>query len=145
MAWAIDGVVVVPIDFSQDTLWAIDVAKSVTGGTARIRPVHVAPVLSAAEPGVVWELVSDEARAKHIQEEFVKEYGSVLPGATVTVLFGDPGAEIADYAEREHAALVVLPSHGRTGLSRLLIGSVAERVVRLAHCPVLVLRREARK
>ena len=36
--------------------------------------------------------------------------------------------------------LIVLPSHGRSGVQRLLIGSTAERVVRLAHCPVLVLR-----
>jgi nucleotide-binding universal stress UspA family protein len=62
-------------------------------------------------------------------------------GAEKVVLFGDPGHEIADYSQREQADLIVLPSHGRTGISRMLIGSVAERVVRLAHCPVLVLRK----
>ena len=54
---------------------------------------------------------------------------------------GDPGHEIVKYAEEIDADLIVIPSHGRTGLTRLLIGSVAERVVRLAHCPVLVLRK----
>ena len=47
---------------------------------------------------------------------------------------------ITELAAELKADLIVLPSHGRTGLKRLLIGSVAERVVRLAHCPVLVLR-----
>ena len=51
-----------------------------------------------------------------------------------------PATEIAKYAEEHHTDLIVLPSHGRTGLARLMIGSVAERVVRLAHCPVLVIR-----
>ena len=60
--------------------------------------------------------------------------------APIEILFGDPGHEITEFAERVKADLIVMPSHGRTGLSRLLIGSVAERVIRLAHCPVLVLR-----
>ena len=47
----------------------------------------------------------------------------------------------ASFAQEKHAELIVIPSHGRTGITRLLIGSVAERVVRLAHCPVLVLRK----
>ena len=45
-------------------------------------------------------------------------------------------------ADEWGADLIVMPSHGRSGVKRLLIGSVAERVVRLAHCPVLVLRDE---
>ena len=49
--------------------------------------------------------------------------------------------EIADFAQEKKAELIVLPSHGRTGLTRLLLGSVAEKVVRLAHCPVLVLKK----
>jgi nucleotide-binding universal stress UspA family protein len=46
---------------------------------------------------------------------------------------------IAEYAKKKKADLIVVPSLGQTGLKRLLIGSVAERVVRLAHCPMLVL------
>ncbi len=51
-----------------------------------------------------------------------------------------PAARSPRFAEQLHAELIVMPSHGRTGLSRLFIGSVAERVVRLAHCPVLILK-----
>jgi nucleotide-binding universal stress UspA family protein len=57
------------------------------------------------------------------------------------VRIGDPGHEIADCAAEIGADLVVISSHGRKGVKRLLIGSVAERVVRLSHCPVLVLRK----
>ncbi|MEZ6094353.1 MAG: universal stress protein [Pirellulaceae bacterium] len=55
-------------------------------------------------------------------------------------MFGDPGSEITRFAKENDAGLIVISSHGRTGVSRLLLGSVAERVVRLAPCPVLVLR-----
>ena len=62
-------------------------------------------------------------------------------GVHTAVLLGEPAHGITDYAQEKGAQLIVVPSHGRTGLTRLLIGSVAERVVRLAHCPVLVLRK----
>ena len=58
----------------------------------------------------------------------------------IDVEIGDPGHRIADVAAKLGADLIVMPSHGRTGIERMLIGSVAERVLRLAHCPVLVLR-----
>lgn len=60
-----------------------------------------------------------------------------VPVATA-VLAGAPASQIVDYARRHRATLVVIGTHGRTGISRALIGSVAERVVRTAPCPVLV-------
>ena len=53
------------------------------------------------------------------------------------LLTGDPAVAIARLAEEEHADLIVMGTHGRTGLTRLLMGSVAEAVVRRAPCPVL--------
>ena len=50
------------------------------------------------------------------------------------------GHEITTFAEENGAGLIVMPSHGRTGLAHIFIGSTAERVVRFSHCPVLVLR-----
>jgi nucleotide-binding universal stress UspA family protein len=64
------------------------------------------------------------------------KYSSV----TLEVILGDAAHGIAEFAEQNKAQLIVIPSHGRRGLTRLLMGSTAERVVRLAHCPVLVLR-----
>ena len=59
---------------------------------------------------------------------------------THRLAMGDPAAEIVRTAEEEKATSIVLGTHGRTGLSRLLMGSVAEAVVRRAPCPVLVYR-----
>jgi nucleotide-binding universal stress UspA family protein len=55
-------------------------------------------------------------------------------------LEGAPVREIVDFAERENIDLIVMGSHGRTGLSRLLMGSVAEGVARRAACPVLIVK-----
>jgi nucleotide-binding universal stress UspA family protein len=54
------------------------------------------------------------------------------------VLSGDPATEIVRHAREEHCDLIVMGTHGRTGLPRLVLGSVAERVARRSPCPVLV-------
>jgi nucleotide-binding universal stress UspA family protein len=58
-------------------------------------------------------------------------------------LQGSPVTEILEFAERENVDLIVMASHGRTGLSRLLMGSIAEGVLRKAPCPVLIVRQPA--
>jgi universal stress protein A len=64
---------------------------------------------------------------------------------TRAVVMGSPSLKIVETAEAEHVDLIVMATHGRTGLSHLLIGSVAERVVRTAPCPVLTIRPAAEK
>jgi universal stress protein A len=59
------------------------------------------------------------------------------------VVIGDPASELLALARAEQADLVVVSTHGRTGIARAVLGSVAERVVREAHCSVLVARRPA--
>jgi len=56
------------------------------------------------------------------------------------LLSGDPASEIVNLAKSEHADLIVLGTHGRTGLERLLMGSTAEQVLRRAPCPVLAVK-----
>ncbi len=60
------------------------------------------------------------------------------------LLQGEPAAAIVELAEKEDADLIVMGTHGRTGLARLLMGSVAEVVVRRAPCPVLTYRSQAK-
>ena len=60
--------------------------------------------------------------------------------ATFLVWEGEPGEAIVAAAESEKADLIVVGSHGRSGVSRFLIGSVSDYVVRHAHCPVMVVR-----
>lgn len=61
------------------------------------------------------------------------------------LVVGTPAQAIVDLAEEENAELIVMGTHGRTGLGRLLMGSVAEEVVRKASCPVLTLKEPAAK
>ncbi|MGB3296888.1 MAG: universal stress protein, partial [Phormidesmis sp.] len=85
--------------------------------------------------------VSTEKRKATIQQLFDKEFPrGQHEGLNFSIEMGDPTAEIIDYAEQENIGLIVMPSRGRTGISRFFMGSIAERVVRFAHCPVLVLK-----
>lgn len=63
-----------------------------------------------------------------------------IPNATLTVSQGTPWREILAAIEREHADLVVVGTHGRRGIGRALLGSVAEKLVRLSPVPVLTVR-----
>ena len=142
MPWFPKKRVVVPVDFSPESLAAIDVGLQVVSNPADLHVVHVVIDLTPLEAGEVWGVVDPQARieqmAKILREKLADaKYASVQQA----VVMGEPGHAIADYAQEKGADLIVIPSHGRTGLTRLLIGSVAERVVRLAHCPVLVLRK----
>ena len=58
----------------------------------------------------------------------------------VEVMMGDPGVEILQAAKRQGADLIVMATHGRKGLRHLVLGSVAEHVVREAPCPVLTVK-----
>ncbi len=62
----------------------------------------------------------------------------------LTVCFGNPWSMICDYAEEHDVDLIIVATHGRTGLRHVLIGSTAERIVQHAPCPVLVVKSAAR-
>ncbi|MCA9186466.1 MAG: universal stress protein [Pirellulaceae bacterium] len=137
--------VVVPIDFSDESLRAIDVALEIATAPQGVHVVHVLPELMVAEPAVVWETLDDDTRCHNALNYMQEKLGDAKLGGKYEqvqkhAFVGDAGKWIAEFAEDLSADLIVMPSHGRTGIKRLMIGSVAERVVRLAHCPVLVLR-----
>lgn len=141
MNWFAEKRLVVPIDFSQESHRAVDSALQMADSAEKVHVVHVAPDLAVASPEVVWETHTDELRTQNIERSFRIEYdGQQYRDVHFAVVFGDPGHGIVDYAESINANVIVMPSHGRSGIRRLLIGSVAERVLRLAHCPVFVLR-----
>ncbi len=142
MNWLPHKTVVVPIDFSDDSFAAMNVAREMVDEPSDLHVVHVLPVLEPNDPGVIWYNIDDEDRKKHAAEALQKELAKRGHDAVqVVVRFGNPGHEIAQYAKDADVGLVVLSSHGQSGLKHLLIGSVAERIVRQAHCPVLVLKK----
>lgn len=137
-------VVVVPVDFSPMSLEAIGHARALVKDPSGLHVVHVLPPLLATEPGVVWGEVDDESRIRHgtaaLQAALAEKGHADLPVHVHVSGSGNAAADIVRVAEELGAGLILLPSHGRHGLARFAIGSVAERVVRFAHCPVLVLR-----
>lgn len=142
MSWFPKKRIVVPIDFSDESFSALDAAAQMVESRDGLHVVHVLPELSPAEPMMAWEAFETAKRRKNAEEALRERLAKGnFHDVQLSVFVGDPGQEIAAYAERVGAELIVMPSHGRTGVRRLLIGSVAERVVRLAHCPVLVLRK----
>lgn len=141
MAWLPKQSVVVPVDFSDESIAAVDAALALVEDAAHLHIIHVLPIITDYEAGLIWNTVSDQTRTEHAQLAIRERLSDPkYEKIQVAVSFGDAGTEIAGFAENKRADLIVIPSHGRTGLKRLLIGSVAERVVRLAHCPVLVLK-----
>ena len=139
MVWKINNAVVVPFDFSEHSRAALKRALCVAESAQQVHVLHVLPFLVPTEPGVVWATIDDAHRIEHALQN-LRDALSDPEHAEVhfEVRIGDPGQVTVDRAEELGAELIVIGSHGRTGISRLFLGSVAERVVRLAHCPVLV-------
>jgi nucleotide-binding universal stress UspA family protein len=88
--------------------------------------------------------VEDAAR-KALDDLLVDSDAHPLPVKRTLLVANAPAAAIVDYAQRELIDLVVTGTHGRGGVSHLLLGSVAERVVRTAPCPVLTIRHPERE
>lgn len=143
MSWLPCKLVVVPVDFSGFSVDSIRTALEFVEKPDQLHVVHAVPHLDYMSPGMEWGAIDDESREQSVRahfDEFLDEHG--IHGVTSVVLSGDPGTEIAEYAEQSDADLIAIPSHGYHGFKRFVLGSVAERVVRHAHCPVLILRRQ---
>jgi nucleotide-binding universal stress UspA family protein len=101
-----------------------------------VKPSKVnAPDLTGYDPSEVQTFCD-----KYLKDFVIHQAGSTAPRVVVHNLTGDPAEAIVGQAARVDADVIVLATHGRTGLKRLLLGSVAEKVVRLAGCPVFVMR-----
>jgi nucleotide-binding universal stress UspA family protein len=141
LSFPIDSLVIVPWDNSDHSLNAIKTSVGLVQRPELIRVVHVAPSATTLEPRYYWDKVEPQSIESCLEAMFKDNIRELnLPQLQFVSLLGDPGSEITRYAKDNDAALIVISTHGRSGLSRFLIGSVTERVVRLAHCPVLVVR-----
>lgn len=141
MSWTIYKPVVVPFDFSNHSITAVRHAIKLVEDPQQVHCLHVLPFMIPTEPGVVWGTIDDGERIRHALEQMSdvlsdNEFGKVC----MDVRIGDPGNVVTERASELNADLIIVGSHGRTGLTRFVLGSVAERVTRLAHCPVLVVK-----
>ena len=140
--------ILVPIDFSPPSDAALEYARSVAGRYgASLHLLHVADdpyrafysaeIYAPQVEGLREEILSDTARqlTTRLQASDVTELH-----ATAESIIGTPAGSIVEYAAGRDIDLIVMGTHGRGGMAKLLMGSVAERVVRMAQCPVLTVR-----
>jgi universal stress protein A len=142
--------ILVPTDFSGTSDAALDYAKELArklGASLHLVHVFEDPFLAGAfameaytpmPPATRGELLNDaQARLGHRLTPVEKEQFR----GTSEIITGTSASAISEYASENDIDLIVMGTHGRTGMAHLLIGSVAERVVRTAPCPVLTVHR----
>lgn len=141
MSWLTKKSVLIPLDFSELSYEAIATAREYVEAETSLTLIHVLTPLHPADPAAMWNTLDDEQRKQKVKEFLAQKLGEMgYKEVQIEVAIGDPSTEIIDCAKEIDSDLIVMPSHGRKGVSRFLLGSVAERVVRLSHCPVLILK-----
>ena len=137
----------VPVDFSECANQALMYAIGLAGRLdARFTLLHV--IQSPSWGGVDMDVTAPYAYSQfiqHLEAEVAHSMQACLDRVTAgglegeaVVVHGVPFQEILETARRQQIDLIVMGTQGRTGLQHVLLGSVAEKVVRLAPCPVLV-------
>jgi nucleotide-binding universal stress UspA family protein len=136
----------VPIDFSTYAEQALDYAIRLARTLkARLTVLHVMQPVPMA--GVDMGVALPETYLRELEEAVQRDMEEALARVTAAgltaervVLYGVPFQEIVETAKARQVDLIVMGTHGHTGLMYVLLGSVAEKVIRLAPCSVLVVR-----
>lgn len=136
--------IVVATDFSELSQAALQQAKELARATgSKIHLVHVVDELAARYIDLpdypqMGQLQTTLERSAHVRLEEIAGGDPSLQGASTEVLTSRSTAEaIVSFARDVHADLIVIGTHGRSGIGRFFLGSVAERLLRIAQCPVL--------
>lgn len=142
--------ILVPVDFSTCSRAALDRAASLAksfGATLDVIHVWEAPAFIAPEAmvGVAGNSQTLSQLAREHAERGLREFVEAareegLPIDKAFVEQGDAAKVIVDVADRDGYDMIAVGTHGRTGFAHLLLGSVAEKVVRRSQCPVLTVR-----
>lgn len=136
-----------PVDFSDASRAAMEVAADLARRFgAELVLFHAYPVPGytfpdgsvVASPKMLQDLADGAERHLEAWRRDAEATGAGRVQAEKVA--GEPAAEIVSFAREQGVDLLVLGTHGRTGLEHALMGSIAERVVRRAHCPVLTVR-----
>ena len=139
------GRILVPIDFKSQSRKALDYASDLASDLEAdvvVAHVYQIPVYSFPDgtiitpPDVAVELADAAQRNLDKSVDSLRMRGIDVLGVLKN---GNPWEEICHLAEEQHADLIVMGTHGRHGLTRAILGSVAENVLRASHVPVLVM------
>jgi universal stress protein A len=134
-----------PTDFSDCSNYALQIASDLaTKYKSRIIILHAVETLG---PGnVTFGEVESQLEPEGYWDRLRNDLHQVMPavGSDVSVDYllteGDPASSIEQIAREQHCDLIVMGTHGHRGLERLLLGSVAEKVIRRATCAVLTVK-----
>lgn len=140
-----------PIDFSEPSYDALKIAVELARHfAAALDVIHVIPPVPVHSPYPDPPLASSfdvvlyqQELALHSEKAMQKLVGRMVSqeiSTLATVLTGDPAQEIVAFAGKEQIGLIVIATHGLSGWRHFVTGSVTEKVVRLAPCPVLAIR-----
>ena len=140
--------ILVPIDFSDYSARALDCAKTLAEKfNASLHLLTVVPdPFALPNPGPMYVPVSPEyvdglrRDAESHLRGLLTQSEQAQFRAESAVAFGDPYQEISDYVQRASIDLIVMGTRGRGGIAHMMLGSVAEKVVRTAPCPVVTVR-----
>ena len=134
------------VQFDASTKATVEMARQVaeaSGATVIFFHVVPMPVEAMGQPLMVEPLTGAEDDARRRLTQIASECS--LLSYEIQVVTGDPAASIIDFAVEQDVDLIVIATHGRTGLSHLFLGSVAERVVRESPIPVMTVRFSSHK
>ncbi len=141
--------ILVATDFSRPSDAALAYGRALARSFgATLHVVHVVGNISTLAYGADAYAIStpemqqelEDAARKQLAELLIDNDPAPLPTRQVLLTSNAPASAIVDYAGRQHIDLIVTGTNGRGGMAHLLMGSIAERVVRTAPCPVLTVR-----
>jgi universal stress protein A len=137
--------ILVPIDLDDPVAQVLDYAVALAAKLdAKVHLLHVVPwpLLGAEVPIALTEKAMNEIMEHKQQEldQIVAAHSEKAPIGSAALKTGDARTAIVEMAKHLGADLIVMGTHGRRGVSRLVLGSVAESVARTAPCPVLLVR-----
>lgn len=140
--------ILLPTDFSEHSKiavsYALDLARKYS---AEVHIIHVFdesaldPVIIAFGSNIQEYLAKFQGGFEDAVNKFLAEWN--IEGLKIIKIFkhGNPFYEMVTYARKNCMDLIVMGTHGRTGLAHMVLGSTTEKVIRKAHCPVLAVRR----
>ncbi len=136
--------VVVPIDFATHTDKLVDYAAYLAGEfSALTYYIHVVEFYAGNSMTPLSYVQDYEekllADVRLRMAKLLEDNKERCKGCTGKVIVGDPVDAIIDFAEAKDADLIIMGTHGSKGLEKILLGSVAERVLKGAHCPVVIM------
>jgi nucleotide-binding universal stress UspA family protein len=136
--------IVVPVDFSGITTklvdYAVNMANRLSGVIHFFHVVHF--YAGDTMLGLPYAQEYETNLLKNAEERMANllaDHKERCPKCTGEVVIGDPVEKIVEFAQAKESDLIIISTHGLKGLEKILLGSVAERVLKRAHCPVLFL------